>query len=133
MSQVLSMADARENRTPPGTKVYSCGKCQEQGVKLFHHHIIMCGRESPEPCDARMAADWYEPTDATSRSKHPRPRSLVQGGIQRFCCSVCLFPFFHMQADGSLTCYRERCKRTALFRWRWHADLSKAKANRGVT
>ena len=128
MSSVASMAEARANRTPPGPKVYSCGKCGEQGTMLTPDHAMVCGREDPEKCTARHAADWYEPTNAKSRGKNPRPRIQLRQGIGWFCCGVCLFPYFHMQADGSITCYREKCKRTALFRWRWHEDTSRARS-----
>jgi len=113
MSRVSFMAAARIKRELT-TKVYDCGKCHEQGAELHGNGHIACGGKD---CDARWAADWYEPTDLKSRAKHMRPRLRPHDNV--YCCSHCLFPFFHIQSDGSITCYRERCKRKALFRWQW--------------
>lgn len=118
MSKVAKLADARVKRELT-TKVYDCGKCHEQGAQLHGNGNVACGGKE---CDARWAADWYEPTDMKSKAKYMRPR-LDPDNIYR--CATCLFPFFHIQSDGSITCYREQCKRKALFRWHWMEDLPK--------
>lgn len=123
MGSVSSLNEARQKRGLT-TKVYDCGKCQSQAARLDGNGHVMCGGtveggdgESVD-CDARWACDWYEPTDLTSRVKHMRPR-MKEDGLNVHRCGHCLYPFFHIQSDGSITCYREACKRKALFRWQW--------------
>lgn len=126
---ISSISQARERKADAvNHSVYSCGKCQEQATLLLPDNAIMCGRRKPEVCNARMAADWYEPTNAKSKGKHPRPRIRKVEGVEYYACGRCFFAFFHMQSDGRLTCYREGCKTTALFRWSWHEDLTRANA-----
>ena len=124
-SQVIDLAEARAKAGP---KVYSCGKCQEQGAMLIKDSSvdtttsgqILCGNET---CDARMAADWYVPSNKSSIAKHMRPRGKVIDGKVQYYCAYCGYGFFHMQADGSFTCFNEKCKRTPLFRWAWHDNV----------
>ncbi len=127
MAAVTQMSEAREKkRQAELPQVYSCGKCKEQAVMLMaKDHAIVCGRENPAKCTARMAADWYEPEEVTCFVTKPR-RKLLRN-FEKYSCGRCGYFYFHMQMDGTLTCYRERCKTVAQFRWRWHKDLSGAK------
>lgn len=119
MAAITHLADVREKKRQAALpKVFSCGKCQEQAAKLMPDKTIRCGRVEPEKCTARMAADWY--LDAALKNSLPRLKFIA--GEDRYVCGRCSFPFFHMQEDGSLTCFREGCKTTATFRWQWHVD-----------
>lgn len=114
-ASVTNIRDAR-----PLLQVYSCGKCQEQGAVLAQHGAILCGSGE---CTARMAALWYAPTDLKTIAQFPRPHSRVIDGRQEYHCFHCGYPYFHMQRDHTLTCFREQCKRQALFRWVWENEL----------
>ena len=116
-SQVIDFAEAKAKAGP---KVYSCGKCQEQGAMLLKDGQILCGGTD---CDARMAADWYVPSNKKSIAKHMRPRGKVIDSTVRYYCAYCGYGFFHMQADQSFTCFNEKCKKPPLFRWAWHDSL----------
>lgn len=113
MGKVASLANFRQARELT-TKVYDCGKCHEQGAELCLNGHVECGGTD---CHARWAAEWYVPSDSKSKAKNMRPRHKLDE--QTYRCGYCLFPFFHIQSDGSITCYRETCKRKTLFRWRW--------------
>lgn len=122
--RVVVDLDERRRAKELTTKVYDCGKCQSQAARLDGNGHISCGGSVEDEegetvdCDARWAADWYVPTDAKSKAKNMRPR-MKEDGVNVYRCGHCLFPFFHIQSDGSITCYREACKRKALFRWNW--------------
>jgi hypothetical protein len=119
MGTVTVLADHRQARELT-TKVYDCGKCHEQAARLDGNGNIMCGGSvDGVDCTARWAIEWYEPTDSKTKGKYTRPRLKVKDGVNVYCCGTCLFPFFHIQSDGSITCYREACKCKALFRWSW--------------
>lgn len=126
-SNVVSLDDARVAAMP---KVYSCGKCDEQGAILLGDGVIVCGGHG---CTARMAALWYAPTDATTIAKFTRPRVRVVGKEStfgnavetqvRYYCHHCGFGYWHMQQDHTFTCYNVKCKRPPLFRWVWQDQL----------
>jgi DNA-directed RNA polymerase subunit RPC12/RpoP len=120
MGSVTSLEQARINKELT-TKVHDCGKCGEQGAELCANGHIMCGGKD---CDARWALNWYEPTDPKTKAKYARPR--LRKDLNIYGCSHCMFPFFHIQSDGSITCYRETCKRKTLFRWRWLDNVRSA-------
>lgn len=112
------VVDLDEARAAALSKVYSCGKCKEQGAMLLQDGHILCGGED---CDARMAASWYASTKLTDIAVHSRPRGrIVDGSTVRYYCAYCGYGYFHMHQDQSFTCYNERCKKTPLFRWAWH-------------
>lgn len=123
MGKVASLENFRNERELT-TKVYDCGKCGNQAARLDGNGHISCGGSVEDKegktvdCDARWAADWYEPTDSKTRAKYIRPR-MKEDGANVYRCAHCRYPFFHIQSDGSITCYREACKRKALFRWSW--------------
>ena len=114
---MAQVADIAEARAKAGPKVFSCGKCQEQGAMIMKDGHILCGANE---CHARMAADWYVPTNPKSIAKHMRPMSKVVEGTVRYYCAYCGYGFFHMQADQSFTCYNKGCRKAPLFRWHWH-------------
>ncbi len=113
MGEVVSLDQARIDAELT-TKVHDCGKCGEQGAELWTNGSVMCGGKD---CDARWALVFYEPTDSKSKAKYQRPRLSKAHDI--YGCAHCMYTFFHIQSDGSITCYREACKRKALFRWKW--------------
>ncbi len=125
-----NVVDLGKRRRALGSQVYNCGKCKEQAVVLLGDHSIRCGRVEPEICGVQFAADWYAPTGKKLVATTTAPRYRTKDGIVQYFCGICNYKFFHMQADGSLTCYREQCKHVVLFRWKWHKDLSKAKGRR---
>lgn len=127
-AKVVSLAEKREAR---GSQVYSCGKCQWQGAVLLGDHSIRCGRNEPGICGAQYAADWYEPTGKKLLRKTTRPKTITSpDGVTQHRCGLCNHPFFHVQADGALSCCRTQCRKIALFRWRWHKDTSKAQRHK---